>query len=689
MKQALRSIFCLLLVLLMLSATGCKQSPVTDGTESTAVPSSTATNLPKNIAALDSSFVPVLRFAVTGDLHIREKSNNMLSYSRLESVVTSAYAFADSQPYNKLDGIFFTGDNTNDGKEDQQTYFFNYLKENIREGTLARAIMGNHEFYATGTYTESSFKKAPKNFMTYSGYESVDSHQIIGGYHFIFLSMDKYTKAEYLFFSEEKLSWLKTELDKAVADAPGKPIFLFQHEPPKGTMAGSSGGDKGLYELLCNYPQVVDFSGHSHISLSTPRSIWQGDFTALTTASMAYLGLQFHDENGSVISVKATDKFGGYGTGDIETAERNGGLYYIVEVDKDNKIRVLIYNIFTGDLYGKPILLDVSDPSKFTYTNDRKANAVKPVFEDSDACAVSTNYKNPLISLPQAKCEDIVQAYQIKIFQGDTEVDTIYRLSGTNYGEAAPQTLQFYLGQLAPNTAYTLKISAISSWGIYSDPICLAFTTSGESLRADILNVVFNLDGTATDTITGETLQTSGAPAVAYDSTLGKNVATFDGDDAYAYHGLAAWYDQLSTGFTLDTCLYIESKPIAGSVYLLSNLQSGGFGFEYNFNGKLIFNTKIGTVVVKPNTGIETGKWYHLTAAFDGSTLKLYVDGALVATSNVNGTFTPPEIGAHFLCIGGDSGSHITTNHFKGSIASVQMYSQALSDEQIAELCKS
>ena len=702
MKQALRSIFCLLLVLSMLFVTGCKKPPTTDSTaaattattgnpESTNLPTDTEVEkepLPENIAALDPSFVPVVRFAVTGDLHLRSASADMLSYSRLESVISSAYAFADSQSYNKLDGIFFTGDNTNNGKEDQQTYFFNYLKENVREGTVARAIMGNHEFYATGTYTESSFKKAPQNFMTYSGYDSVDSHQVIGGYHFIFLSMDKYTKAEYLFFSEEKLAWLKTELDKAVAEAPGKPIFLFQHEPPKGTMMGSGGGDKGLYELLCNYPQVVDFSGHSHVAMDNPRTIWQGDFTALSTASMAYLSIYVTTEDGTVVSTKASDMFGGYATGDIENAVRSGGMYYIVELDKDNKIRILIYNIFTGDLYGEPIMLDVSDPSKFTYTNERKQNAVKPVFENAAVTTISDNYKNPLISLTRAECKDVVQAYQIKIFKGDTEVNTLYRLAGANYGEAAPELLQFYLGQLKPETTYTLKISAISSWGLYSDPITAELTTGADSLEADILDIVFNTDGTATDAVTGEVLKIDGAPTVSYNSELCKNVATFDGDDAYAYQGIATWYEQIKQGFTLDMYICTAAKPAAGSAYPVSNLQTGGFGFEYHFTGKIIFDSKVGDLTVKPNTAVTVGTWYHITATFDGKTVSLYVNGELVKTADATGELVAPAMEAYYLCIGADSGAHQNTNYFKGSIASVKMYSKALTADQVAELNK-
>ena len=44
-------------------------------------------------------------------------------------------------------------------------------------------------------------------------------------------------------------------------------------------------------EILKNYPQVVDFSGHSHVPINDPRSIHQKHFTALGTGSLSYFEL--------------------------------------------------------------------------------------------------------------------------------------------------------------------------------------------------------------------------------------------------------------------------------------------------------------------------------------------------------------------------------------------------------------
>ena len=50
-------------------------------------------------------------------------------------------------------------------------------------------------------------------------------------------------------------------------------------------------GDKDLYDILKNYPEVISITGHSHYSLRNKKSIWQGEFTALNIQSISYIKL--------------------------------------------------------------------------------------------------------------------------------------------------------------------------------------------------------------------------------------------------------------------------------------------------------------------------------------------------------------------------------------------------------------
>lgn len=87
--------------------------------------------------------------------------------------------------------------------------------------------------------------------------------------------------------------WLdRAKAEDMLADAasryPGKPIFVFDHVPARGTTFNSTTwGGAGRYELFAKFPQVIHFSGHVHGSLRDERQIWQGDFTALNLGCLA------------------------------------------------------------------------------------------------------------------------------------------------------------------------------------------------------------------------------------------------------------------------------------------------------------------------------------------------------------------------------------------------------------------
>lgn len=78
------------------------------------------------------------------------------------------------------------------------------------------------------------------------------------------------------------------------------------------------------------------------------------------------------------------------------------------------------------------------------------------------------------------------------------------------------------------------------------------------------------------------------------------------------------------------------------------------------------------------NNSVPYDVWTHVCASYDGTSLKLYINGSLVGTNNVSFT---PSTGNSVLWIGrGDDG------YFCGSIAEVQIWDHALSVDQIANL---
>ena len=146
---------------------------------------------------------------------------------------------------------------------------------------------GNHDFW-----TPKGVERIPENIYREMcariGQKHADPlHEVVGGYDFFALSDCADEKLDY---SDGKLAELEAGIRKAVERDPDKPVFVVTHFNPYETVTGSHSGSasKKLRELFNRYPQVFSLSGHSHCPLEDERCIWQGEFTAINTSSLAY-----------------------------------------------------------------------------------------------------------------------------------------------------------------------------------------------------------------------------------------------------------------------------------------------------------------------------------------------------------------------------------------------------------------
>ena len=77
---------------------------------------------------------------------------------------------------------------------------------------------------------------------------------------------------------------------------PTLPFFYTQHAHPRNTCFGSWawGRDDGRStRALSPFPNAVAFSGHSHYTLTDERTVWQGAFTSVNTASLKYASTDY------------------------------------------------------------------------------------------------------------------------------------------------------------------------------------------------------------------------------------------------------------------------------------------------------------------------------------------------------------------------------------------------------------
>ena len=250
--------------------------------------------------------------------------------------------------YKKIDAFVAVGDFANSGTENQMRKFKEIVEKNLKPETQYALTMASHEYHSEGV--EAAHEKFARVFDT-----PVDQHRIINGFHFISITCSQSCN-----FHADKIAFAAKELKKAREADPKKPIFVFQHPHITDTVYGSMlWGEDELYATYMDYPQIINFSGHSHAPINNPRSIHQKHFTSLGTGSLSYTEL---DE---------FDKY--YGT--VPPMKHNFAQFLIVEADKDGRVRIYPYDIFTDNFF--PYIWEIDEPwnpESFKYTDDIRFN---------------------------------------------------------------------------------------------------------------------------------------------------------------------------------------------------------------------------------------------------------------------------------------------------------------------------
>ena len=248
---------------------------------------------------MKSDFIPVLRFAICSDAHI--EGVDAPGYRRLKKAIDYSLKLAsEGKSYKKLDTFLIAGDITNKGTKAEFDSFKEIYGSAANKGLrLMCTVAKGHDSITMKKKSLSYFKSLTK--------QEPDFHRVIGGYHFIGLSTCKSLPHKH--YSPFQKLWLKTQLKKAVADTPNKPVFLIHHEHVKNTVYGSSNfdgwGNRFFNGVFNKYPNVVDFSGHSHAPINDPRSVHQKYITSFNTGSFSYFEL---DEFDKIYSTIPTNK---------------------------------------------------------------------------------------------------------------------------------------------------------------------------------------------------------------------------------------------------------------------------------------------------------------------------------------------------------------------------------------------
>ncbi|MGN0469024.1 MAG: metallophosphoesterase family protein [Acutalibacteraceae bacterium] len=406
------------------------------------VSSNTVTAPPDN-----SDFTPVIRFVAASDTHLVSIADKRSQ--KMQKVMTLAYSDAEQdESYKTVDAAVFAGDLTDNGTLSQFINFKATVDSVIKDETeLLPVAAKSHDGNTLDKTSLSIFEQL-------TGLTS-DYHKVINGFHFIGISASK-TQGEH--YSKYQRTWLRQQLDEAVKDDSEKPIFVIQHEHITDTVYGSTEFDGwGLdyfKDILCQYPTVVDFSGHSHYPLNDPRSVWQGEFTAIGTGALKYAEFtvdgerKVHPENNDTIA-----------------------QCWIVEVDENNRLRLRGFDAQSATLLCEYVLDNLSDVSKRQCTpKQQEAAAVAPQFDEDAALTVKKCVGKYKITIPKAEgtINNPVFLYRIYVLdENGNEVSSGYVMNNSWSGN----TYDSVSLNVKAKAGYTIKAAAENAYGMQSQAL--------------------------------------------------------------------------------------------------------------------------------------------------------------------------------------------------------------------------
>lgn len=393
----------------------------------------------KEISAPED-FEPILRFIACSDVHL-DGEETQKNAERLKNLIADMYKYSADQSYNKLDALMVVGDFAGGGAEEEYAMFNSIIDESLnKEETQLLTVLGNHEFINYRDVDATVGYEVYKRMLN----ENVDTDVVINGFHFIGVSYDDNGKT----FSGKK-EWLKERLDNATKEDPDKTVFVYQHPHPTLTVYGSIGwSDSDIKSVLKNYPQVVDFSGHSHYAPSDPRSIWQGSFTAVGCGSLKALMGNLN-----------------YIEGDCD-APGESAAAWLVECDKDGNVRLKLYDVENRMFFENVeyYFSNLSDESKRTYNwHQQKSLDTKPQFPENSTVKNTKNENGEtVISFPQAKGFYEAENYKITV-KSSSKKKVFEKTVISEYVRATNDDVTVNLGTLEKG-AYTVKVISYSPY---------------------------------------------------------------------------------------------------------------------------------------------------------------------------------------------------------------------------------
>ncbi|OUO86323.1 metallophosphoesterase [Gordonibacter sp. An232A] len=623
-----------------------------------------------------------IRFTVHSDTHVGASQNNNYR-DKIPAAFSAIYAMAPD-----VNAHFFVGDSADAGRPDQYVELAQILNANASKPV--GIVMGNHEYYNWG----GNKQKAQDAFKTFLASElkvagsfqipggpnegQVDADFNVSGYHVLVVAPEPggYDNSWY----GAKRDWILEHCASAAKEDPTKPIFLFTHHPFPNTVwySGSNSWNGQFdenanreqsgefYRFLCQqYPQLIHFSGHTHIPMADPRSIYQDDgFTLIQTATFAnnfWMENDGYDETGSA---------GGH-----PSAGWDANQCELVEIDPaTHAVSVYRLDFRSGCALGEPWIIEPSKGATgFRYTHSSMAKRSKPPLvqdgaevtvpeESITATGASFSVTANLVTPDTSGLEDdVVIAYRVEISNKAMPETSIYdaRFMSDYYKAEVNRAEVFerplFGVSLVEDTAYVLRVFAANSFGKETLVGETEFRTAVRitpALGEPLLFVDFSTESHEDASPTPHNAVPTGA--LTYESdTFGVPVAVFDGASAVGYDFTNEDYAAVAQAETIEALFQFTAAPPNEYYDLFSSAQGVGQDLSY-YAPKLQHYVNTGSGYLFTEATIPLNAWTHIMVTYDGATMNYYLNGKLVSTTGNTGSIPAPSAAFTRWFVGAD-----------------------------------
>jgi hypothetical protein len=150
-------------------------------------------------------------------------------------------------------------------------------------------------------------------------------------------------------------------------------------------------------------------------------------------------------------------------------------------------------------------------------------------------------------------------------------------------------------------------------------------------------------------------------------------------------YSLSAWY-RTTDDFTYNQTILGKGNDIGGSGYNMT-INSAIISYD-NLQIQSGFNNGLGFVdgvingaAMTPSVDIFTTNWHHIIGTYDGNTAKLYIDGVLMDTIQIEFSLSISE---QPLLFGNET--HTLYRYFEGDIDDIGLWNRALTNDEVLKL---